>query len=92
MNFDNAILDTIAFHPTFDGRYLQVENTDNNEPRWHVVFTELDAPTRPKGLEIEVVLRNNGIVMSVIKSVNMTPREIAIFMDDFADNLNLTPE
>ena len=46
----------------------------------------------PRGFEVEVILRNNGIVMSVMQIDNMTQREIAVFMDDFADNLNLTPE
>ena len=92
MNFDNAIADTAALHPGFDGRYLQVENTPNNERRWLVVFTDLERTTGTKGLEIEVILRNNGIVMSVMKAENMHAREVAVFMDDFADNLNLTPE
>ena len=92
MNFDNAIADTVALHPGFDGRHLQVENTPNNERRWLVVFTDLERTTGTKGLEIEVILRNNGIVMSVMKVENMHAREVAVFMDDFADNLNLTPE
>jgi len=92
MNFDNAIIDTVAEHPGFDGRYLQVENTDNNERRWRVVFTDMERTALPRGFEIEVILRNNGIVMSVMQVDNMTQREISVFMDDFADNLNLTPE
>ena len=92
MNFDNAIIDTIALHPGFDGRHLQVENTPNNERRWRVVFTDLERKNGPTGLEIEVILRDNGIVMSVMQVDNMTRSEVAVFMDDFADNLNLTPE
>ena len=30
--------------------------------------------------------------MSVMQVDNMTRSEVAVFMDDFADNLNLTPE
>lgn len=92
MNFDNAILDTVALHPGFDGRYLQVENTPNNERRWRVVFADMERTNGPTGLEIEIILRNDGIVMSVMKAENMSAREVAVFMDDFADNLNLTPE
>jgi hypothetical protein len=92
MNFDNAIIDTVALHPGFDGRYLQVENTPNNERCWRVVFTDLERTNGPTGLEIEVILRDNGIVMSVMQVDNMSRSEVAVFMDDFADTLNLTPE
>lgn len=87
MNFDNAISDTMYLFPDFVGACRKIENTDENEPCWLVTFQERNIGG--KEVLIEVILRDGGIVMSVLGSWHLGHSEMTRIVDAFTRHLEI---
>lgn len=90
MNFDNAIYETTSAYPDYVGACRKVENTDENEPCWLVTFQERNIGG--KELLIEVILRDGGIVMSILSARHLTHTEMTNLANTFTRYLEITPE
>jgi hypothetical protein len=87
MNFDNAIADTLYVFPDFVGNCRKGENTPENELRWLVTFEETSV--NGKELLLEVILRDGGIVMSLLDWKHMTKTEAKNITNVFTSYLTL---
>lgn len=90
MNFDNAIVDTMLAFPAFVGSVRKTDNTADDEPCWLVTFEERSI--NGKEILLEVILRDGGIVASVLGSWHITHIETRNVVNTFLNNLELTPE
>jgi hypothetical protein len=82
INIDNAVSDALdRLHNLVRGAAsAQAENTPENEPRWIVnfkgIFNEI--------LDVEIIIRGNAIVMSVLNSTyegTETGKIMGVFME-----------
>lgn len=95
MNFDNAISDTVETHPDFVGYYAQVADTPENEPCWVVKFERIipnDMSARSGMLTLEVILRDGGIVASLLEHIALNLDERTNLLNTFLNCLEIIPE
>jgi hypothetical protein len=86
LNIDNALTDTHERLPQLiRTTHYAVSKTPENEPLWLVSFTG----HRNELLVAEVVLRDDGIVMSVLDTFGYDPREVSRIMEAFTELLNI---
>jgi hypothetical protein len=90
MNFDNAISDTMNDYPELVGSVRQMHNTDEDEPCWFVTFQERNIAG--KEVHIEVILRDGGIVVSILGAWHMSQTASRNVTNTFTNYLQLTPE
>ncbi len=88
MNFDNAISDTLCNFPGFVGNCRKGENTPENELRWLVTFEE-ETSVSGKEVLLEVILRDGGIVTSIMDWKHMTKTEAKNITNVFMSYLTL---
>jgi hypothetical protein len=87
MNFDNAIADTMYAHSDYVGNCRKGENTPDNEERWFVTFEERSV--NGKEMLLEVILRDGGIVISILDWKHMTKTEARNITNTFTNYLTL---
>lgn len=87
MNFDNAISDTMYAHSDYVGNCRKGENTPDNEERWLVTFEERSV--NGKEMLLEVILRDGGIVISIMDWKHMTKTEARNITNTFTSYLTL---
>jgi hypothetical protein len=85
LNIDNALSDTLERLPNITATKTKMLDTPENEPRWLVVFKGEFG----KLLHVEVIIRDNAIVMSILNQFVFTAREVAKIMDVFTELLNI---
>ena len=86
LNIDNALTDTQERLPQLvRTTHYAVSNTPENEPLWLVSFTG----HRNELLVAEVILRDDGIVMSVLNTFGYDTREVSRIMEAFTELLNI---
>ena len=88
MNFDNAIHETMDAFPDFVGNCRKTSDTSDGEPCWLVTFEERSIGG--KELTIEVILRDSGIVMSVLIARHLKHTEMANIVNTFTNHLEIT--
>jgi len=88
LNIDNAVSDALDRLPHLvrGAASAQANNTPENEPRWIVNFKGI----YDEILDVEVIIRDNAIVMSVLNST-YEGRETAKIMGVFMELLNIVP-
>jgi hypothetical protein len=85
LNIDNALVDTQERLPKLiDTTHYTVGKTAENEPLWLVDFGHYN-----ELLVVEVILRDNAIVMSVLDVFGYDPREVTRIMGVFMELLNI---
>jgi hypothetical protein len=82
LNIDNALSDMTEDFPGYTAHYTKVEGL------WLVHFTG----PRGQKILIEVLIRDGGIVMSILNSKNMDRTEIEDIMNAFTDHLEIISE
>jgi hypothetical protein len=90
MNFDNAIVDTMLVFPDFVGTCRKTDDTADNEPCWLVTFEERSV--NGKEVQIEVILRDGGIVASILGTWHIAQSDARAIANTFINNLEFTPE
>jgi hypothetical protein len=90
MNFDNAIVDTMLVYPDFVGTVRKTDNTPENEPCWIVTFEE--PSVSGKEVQLEVILRDGGIVISILAAFHISQTLARNIANTFTNNLEITPE
>lgn len=81
LNIDNALSDTTEDFPGYTAHYTKVDGL------WLVHFT---GPQNQKIL-IEVLIRDGGIVMSILNSKNMNRTEMEDIVNTFTSHLEIIP-
>jgi hypothetical protein len=85
LNIDNALSDTQERLPNLIGTTnYTVDKTPENEPLWLVDFGHHNDL-----LVVEVILRDNAIVMSVLNTFGYDPKEVTRIMGVFMELLNI---
>jgi hypothetical protein len=87
MNFDNAIADTLYAFSDLVGNCRVGDKTPENEELWLVTFQETSV--NGKEVVLEVILRDGGIVMSVLDWKHMTKTEARNIANTFMKHLRL---
>jgi len=85
LNIDNALSDLHERLPNITGLHTRLTNTPDDEPRWLVVFKGLDSEL----LHVEVIIRDEAIVMSVLNQFVFKSRKVEKIMDVFTELLNI---
>lgn len=86
LNFENALSDTAAVFPYFKTKYERTANTPMNEPRWMVIFK---TENEDKQIVVEVILRDEAIIMSVLNTYNVKVHSLSRLMNLFEEKLKL---
>ena len=89
IDIDNALADTRERLPQLILRatYTREANTPENEPCWLVTFSGTDK----QRLNMEIIIRDEAIVMSVLKRYLYNGEQVAKIMDVFMELLNIVP-
>jgi len=82
LNIDNALSDMTEDFPGYAAHYTKVDGL------WLVHFTG----PRGQKILIEVLIRDGGIVMSILNFKNMERKEIDDIMNAFTDHLEIISE
>jgi hypothetical protein len=85
LNIDNALSDMFERLPNITAVHTKMLDTSENEPRWLVIFNGEFG----KLLHVEVIIRDEAIVMSILNQFVFTAREVAKMMDVFTELLNI---
>ena len=88
LNIDNALSDALdrLHHLVRGAASARADNTPENEPRWLVNFKG----NNDEILDMEIIIRDNAIVMSVLDST-YEGRDTAKIMGVFMELLNISP-
>ena len=87
MNFDNAISETLYAFSDLVGSCRVGDKTPENEERWLVTFEETSV--NGKEVVLELILRDGGIVMSVMDWTHMTQTQARNIANTFIKHLRL---
>lgn len=82
LNIDNALSDTMERFPGYVAHFTKTDGL------WLVHFTG----PQSKKILVEVLIRDGGIVMSVLNSKNMDRKEIENLMNTFTGYLEIISE
>ena len=90
-SLNNALEHTLMMtHHVMRGRVFEIEpETVDSEPAWSVVFYTDDGN---RELEAEIMIRDGGVVASVLNDFNMTKNMVNTFMNLLVNSIVIPDE
>ena len=82
-SLNNALEHTLAMtHHMMRGKVFEIEpEIEESEPAWSVVFYTDDDSRPIQELEVEIMIRDGGVVASILNEFNMSRNMVNVFMN-----------